>query len=175
MMPTRLVHPIRNWRKMDQDERQLIRDIAVVVIPFLLLLLAAIAVLMATFTQPLRIAAPFVFSARSYEPVQREVCPGDTLEWPVAFTIQRAPVMVISVRSIWDVDANQTVALPPGEAVQGALMFTNYTETTHVDRSVSIPVPNLEPGEYQIRSAVQEFNSQAAAYAVGFRVKDDCP
>jgi hypothetical protein len=82
--------------------------------------------------------------------------------------------MVISVRSIWDVDANQTVALPPGEGVQGALMFTNYTETTHVDRSVTIPVPNLEPGPYQVRSAVQEFNSQAAAYQVPFTVKDGC-
>lgn len=175
-MPRRLLHPVRNWQAIDQDERMQIRNIVVVIVPFLLLAIGAIGLLLATFTQPLRAEPPFVFSAHTYEPINGDVCPGDTLEWPVAFTIQRAPVMVISVRSIWDVEKNQTAQLPPGSTFNaGSLNFTNYTETTHVSRTLQVVLPPLPPGSYQIRSAAQEFNSQAAAYSVPFKVKEGCP
>lgn len=174
-MPKRLIHPIRSWQALDLDERLQIRNIIVIVTPFVLILLVAFYALLSTFTKPLRIEAPFVFSAPSYAPKTALVCPGDTLEWPVAFTVQRAPVMVISVRSIWDVQKNQTVTLPPGATFNaGSLNFTNYTETTHVSRTAQVVVPDLPPGQYQIRSAVQEFNSQAAAYSVPFQVKQGC-
>lgn len=174
-MPTRLIHPIRNWQKLDPEERLQLRNIIVIVTPFVLILLVAFYALLSTFTKPLRIEAPFVFSAPSYTPINATVCPGDTLEWPVAFDVRRAPVMVISVRSIWDVENNQTLTLPPGSAFNaGSLNFTNYTETTHVSRTAQVVVPDIPPGQYQIRSAVQEFNSQAAAYSVSFAVKEGC-
>lgn len=177
-MPKRLLHPLRNWRVMPEDERLQIRNMILVILPFALMAVVAIWIMLATFTQPLRIAPPFVFSASSYQPsrpADGRVCPGDTLEWPVAFTIQRAPVLVISVRSIWDVERNQTYTLPPGTPFNaGSLNFTNYTETTHVSRTAQVTVPALPPGSYQIRSAAQEFNSQAAAYSVPFSVKEKC-
>lgn len=174
-MPKRLLHPVRNWRVMPEDERLQIRNLIIVILPFGIMAIVSIAIMLATFTQPLRIEAPFVFSASSYAPRTRSVCPGDTLEWPVAFTVQRAPVMVISVRSIWDVAKNQSVTLPPGTPFNaGSLNFTNYTETTHVSRTAQVEVPPLPAGDYQIRSAVQEFNSQAAAYQVPFTVKEGC-
>jgi hypothetical protein len=160
---------------LTEAERGTVRT-AVVALPFLLIGIAAIGLLMYSLTRPLRVEAPFVFSAPSYAPLNSgPVCPGDVLQWPVEFTIQRAPVMVISVRSIWDVDDNQTATLRQGEFISGALQFTNYTETTQVSRTAEMVVPTLPPGEYQVRSAAQEFNSQAAAYAVPFRVEDGCP
>jgi hypothetical protein len=173
-MPTRLVHPVRNWRRMSSEERLQIRNLVIVIVPSILLAIITLGIFTASLTQPLRVEAPFTFSATTYRPVDPEVCPGETLEWPVAFTIRRAPVMVISVRSLWDVQKNQTVTLPPGAAV-GSLTFTNYTETTSVSRTAQLVVPLIEPGQYQVRAAVQEFNSQAAAYDVPFRVPDGCP
>lgn len=178
-MPKRLIHPIRNWRLMDDDEQMQIRNLLVVILPVMALVLFMMYLFIATFTQPLRTEAPFVFSAAMYRPISPPdgvVCPGDTLEWPVAFTIQRAPVMVISVRSIWDVDANQTAQLPPGNTFNASsLNFTNYTEITHVSRTSQVVIPPLPQGTYQIRAAAQEFNSQAAAYVVPFTVRPGCP
>jgi len=177
-MPKRLIHPVRNWRLMSAEEQLQIRNLLIVIVPVMILVMVTLVLFTATFTQPLRAAAPFVFSAPSYapsSPADGRVCPGDTLEWPVAFTVQRAPVMVISIRSIWDVDDNQTVTLPPGNTFNaGSLNFTNYTEVTSVERTAKVVIPDLAPGQYQIRSAVQEFNSQAAAYFVSFEVKDGC-
>lgn len=175
-MPTRLIRPLRTWREMSRDEQIQLRNIVAVVIPFVILAVAAVGVLLATFTQPLRIEAPFVFSQPIYYPEKADVCPGDSLTWPVAFSVRRAPVMVISVRSIWDVQKNQTVTLPPGSNFNaGSLNFTNYTEITDVERTATVVIPQLDPGQYQIRSAVQEFNSQAAAYSVPFTVPAGCP
>lgn len=161
-------------RGLNPDQRSSVRT-AWVALPFLLIGVTAIGLLLYSFTQPLRIEAPFVFSQPSYTPLHRTTyCPGETIEWPVAFAIRRAPVMVISVRSIWDVENNQTVTLQGPSAV-GALAFTNYTETTSVSRTAKLVLPDLVPGEYQIRSAAQEFNSQAAAYQVPFQIKERCP
>jgi hypothetical protein len=172
-MPTRLLHPFRNWQRMTGDEQREIRNLALVLIPCLALAIFVIGMFMVSLTRPLRAEAPFVFSQAVYQPITADVCPGEPLAWPVAFEVRRAPVMVISVRSVWDVERNQTVTLPPTANV-GALMFTNYTETTDVSRTVQIVTPDLAPGQYQIRAAVQEFNSQAAAYSVPFSVRGDC-
>lgn len=176
LMPKRLLHPVRNWRIMSQEDKQQISNLLLVIIPVMALVVSAITIFLATFTQPLRAEAPFVFSSPAYAPLHNKLdyCPGETLEWPVAFDIRRAPVMVISVRSIWDVENNQTVTLQGPSAV-GALSFTNYTETTHVSRTSQLVLPDLKPGQYQIRTAAQEFNSQAAAYQVPFRIKQGCP
>jgi hypothetical protein len=175
-VPTRLLHPIRNWQQMTVAEQTQIRNLLLVLIPVMVLTVFTVGMFKLSLTQPLRVAAPFVFSALSYKPHgDGVVCPGEVLSWPVQFTIQRAPVMVISVRSIWDVDDNQTATLRPGEIIPGSLQFTNYTETTEVSRTAEMMIPTLPPGEYQVRSAAQEFNSQAAAYAVPFTVEDGCP
>jgi hypothetical protein len=174
-MPHRIPRKYRAWSShLDEGQRGTLRT-AWVVLPFFVLGMGAIALLMLSLTKPLRVEAPFVFTRAVFAPTNgTDFCPGDLIEWPVAFEVRRAPVMVISVRSIWDVDNNQTATLPAGEFVAGALQFTNYTETTAVSRTATMALPTLPPGRYQIRSAAQEFNSQAAAYATPFSIREGC-
>lgn len=173
-MPTRLLRPVRTWRGLTDDERTTIRNTAATVLPFVLLAVISLGVLMYTFTQPLRITPPLSYSATSYSATPSVVCPGDTMTWHINLTVSRVPVMVISVRSIWDVEKNQTARTAENLEASSAVQFTNWTDLTNIDRDVTMEVPHLPPGRYEVRSAVQEFNSQAAAYKVPFSVRSDC-
>lgn len=166
---------MRWWSIPDAAERRAMRNTALIVVPCGLVAVAAIGMLVASFTQPLRIEPPLAYSAQVYQPEVGAVCPGDTVRWRVNLTVRRAPVMVVQVRTIWDVDDHETATVN-GATVSTPLQFAVWTTSTVIDRDASIAIPRgLRTGHYEVRNAAQEFNSAAAAYVVPFRVKWGCP
>lgn len=114
---------------------------------------------------------PFQFTADVYLPVKSALCPGEALEWEPHLVVNRAPTVVAASRTIWDVEAHRTVV--PARS----LSFFVWTERElgrPLDHPARFPVPELPPGQYELRAGASAFNSEAAAYRVPFTVPGGC-
>lgn len=110
-------------------------------------------------------APPLAYSAPAYAPEISTVCAGDTLHWHSQLAITDAPVLVTRYRTIWSLERNATVWVDP------VLIYAIWTEPTTVRSNVSLLVPPLAPGIYEVRAAGQAEGTGIAYYIVRFVVR----
>jgi hypothetical protein len=100
---------------------------------------------------------------------QAEFCPGDILEWRTIVSINQAPVMVLSVETVWSID-NANTAI-----IDNDISALIWTETGYSTRTIKFIIPDLPPGRYESRRAAQDFASAVDTYSVPFKISADCP
>jgi hypothetical protein len=115
--------------------------------------------------------APLEFDEEMVQPEQSQVCPGDTLRWRIGFTLNRAPTIILIVRSWWSIDQQATVLLDDEP------QWAAYLEEVSVSEAArEALVPPLPPGNYQLQTGAQSLRAAAApvVYVVPFSVPEGC-
>ena len=109
------------------------------------------------------------YSSDRYIPAHATVCPGDRLEYAVALEVRRAPLTALLVRVWWSIDRDEPMMLAPD---QRSIWLKSLPMTTH---NLSLTVPALPPGEYELREAREQFrDTTTPAYAVAFTIPEGC-
>ena len=112
--------------------------------------------------------AVYITSPTRVLPNPAEVCPGEMMSYTVQIDIQVAPSQVMIVETVWSVDMGHTIIFDESP------IWAAYTDPVRFAREFIYTVPQLEPGQYELRSVAQEFSSKPSAYSVPFTVRGDC-
>ena len=115
---------------------------------------------------------PFSYSAEVYLPSKPVICPGDTVTWLPALTVERTPTLLMVARTLWDVSEDRTV-VPDKEPRYFVWMDAQRGQTLSSAARYTLP-KTLNPGLYEIHSAATATDSGASAYRVPFVIAESC-
>lgn len=97
-----------------------------------------------------------------------DICPGNAISFQYESHVDRAPSIVWTVSTVWDIQTNRTVVFDQTPVA------SIYKEPTVVRQVITFQLPQLSPGQYEYRRAAQEFNSAAGILVIPFTVRV-CP
>lgn len=97
------------------------------------------------------------------------LCPGESFTYRQEMTIRDTPVQLRLVQTVWNVGDERTVIADTDPE------FRNYVSPITVRATSVFVVPNLPPGEYELRETATGENWRTAAYSVLFSVRVGCP
>lgn len=147
-------------------------QMVVVITPFAVLSIAAVGMLMYSFTRPLRVGPPYSYTQAAYQPVRAQVCPGDILAYHYAVMVQRGPARVTVSQTWYDRDTNHAALIVPSTA-NTTLIVLAEDVGLHADTG-RVTVPQLPAGHYELREAAGESTSTVAVTSVPFEVMASC-
>ena len=115
---------------------------------------------------------PFEYLDQVYQPLNKKVCPGDTLTWQSRFVVRRTPANLILTRNLWDVSRQKTVL---DDREPKYFIWLEPERGKVVSPTLTYKLPdNLPLGNYELRTAANAMNSDSSAYRVPFSISVDC-
>lgn len=102
-------------------------------------------------------------------PERSEFCPGDTVMWSLTVTVKGGPEQLLITRTIWSVDDARTVVFDV-EPEYSVILGDELVAFPHL----SLVVPELPAGSYQVRVAATGHLTTATAYAIPFTIPPSC-
>lgn len=96
------------------------------------------------------------------------LCPGESLTYQITLHINDVPTLAVNARTVWSVDRGITVT--PDTAPR----YVIWREVGTIRAEVMYPIPELPPGNYEVRSGTAGIGQGTTAYAVGFRIPEGC-
>jgi hypothetical protein len=112
---------------------------------------------------------PHIAYTEVIPPARSDFCPGDIIEWSLQVTVKGGPEQLLITRTLWSVSESRTVVFdisPEYSIILG-------DEVVAFPR-LSMVVPPLPVGEYQVRVAATGHLTVATAYAIPFRITEAC-
>jgi len=101
--------------------------------------------------------------------VESVVC-GKTLTYRTVIQFRDTPVVMISIRTIWNAETQDT------RIFANAGRYAIFTESVLIERELTYELPEpLTPGRYELRISYQTFTSKPAVVALPFVVPVGCP
>lgn len=110
----------------------------------------------------------FSFDFPTYTPRDSELCPGETLQVDLVFTVTHAPLFLEFADSWYNLANDINV-------VYGVTRSSIRTEVGVFPRVWEATVPDLTPGAYEYRLGAREALSPVLAFSAPFTVPEGCP
>lgn len=119
------------------------------------------------------VPAPFTYTESVYQPRVAAICPDEGIVYEIGLNVVRASVVDL-VRVVWSLDEDRRVAwLQPEPTI-----WTDHEVGTTITEEISLSLPPLPPGRYEIRGSRVErgrLETQALPYyRVPFTVREGC-
>lgn len=109
-----------------------------------------------------------VFSITEFGDYGDEFCPGDTIYISNTARLVKSPEVFRLIDTIWSADKRFTVVRDTEPE------YVVITEAASPETSISITLPELEPGNYELRHAAECFGCNVAHYTVKFSIGELC-
>ena len=115
------------------------------------------------------VRSPHIAYTEVVFPEQTDYCPGDTIVWSLRVAVKGGPEQLLITRTIWDVGAARTVVFDV-EPEYSVILGNELVAFPHL----SLVVPQLPPGRYEVRVATTGHLTIATAYAIPFTIPEGC-